>query len=149
MKKGLVILVSVYFIVSCSNGKKVDSNISPVNQLINTKATTELNFIGHWLYQAKREDLVREIANEYEFLNQNCKVNLSFPEDVYYSRSQADCEEQFVKNQLLSDHPKYDILRINDAYLKIAFAMNDLDWPKNIWLILRNIRNLINIRYQI
>ncbi len=122
----LVLILSL----SCSHGIK-DSALKQIAKTSSiNKVRTPVNFIGHWLYQAKKEDLVREIANEFEFLNQDCSVNLQFPEDVYYDRSKANCEEEFVKTQLLSDHPKFDILRINDQYLNIAFYMKDMDWPK-------------------
>jgi len=130
MKEGLLIVIIVLFVASCSNSLKNDSKDQSGKVINVQKASIQLNFVGHWLYQAKREDLVREIANEYEFLNQNCKVNLVFPEDIYYSRSKADCEEEFVSQQLLAEHSKYDIIRINDAYLKIALYMKDPDWAK-------------------
>jgi hypothetical protein len=118
------------FLVSCTNNFNTNVTGSSAKSLVATTAKIKLNVVGHWLYQAKREDLVREIANEYEFLNQDYEVNLKFPEDIYYSRSKADCEEEFVKKQLLSEQSEYDIIRINDQYMKIAFYMNDMDWAK-------------------
>jgi ABC-type glycerol-3-phosphate transport system substrate-binding protein len=124
----MLLLVSVC-IISCSGS---DNNIdSEALKAISTvKVTTQLNFVGHWLDQAKREDLVKEMAKEYEFLNQNCSVNLIFPENIYYDRAKLNCEEEFVRDQILSEHPKYDIIRINDSYSGIAAYMNDPDWAK-------------------
>lgn len=130
MLKRCLIFSNIFLMSFCTNGVKRDSQDSTKKELKNQDATIQLNFVGHWLYQAKREDLVREIANEYEFLHQNCKVNLAFPEDIYYSRSKANCEEEFIKGQLLAEHSKYDIIRINDAYLNIALYMKDMDWAK-------------------
>jgi len=130
MKARWTVIILVSILISCSNNSTHEKTLHSVNTIATPQAKTQLNFVGHWLYQAKREDLVREIANEFEFLNQNCKVNLKFPEEIYYSRDKADCEEEFVSKQLLSDKPTFDILRINDAYLKIALYMKDMDWPK-------------------
>jgi hypothetical protein len=116
-------------LVSCTNetDNSLSNNDKPKEV---TKTTTQLNFIGHWLYQGKRETLVKEFCNEFEFQNQYCAVNLKFPEDVYYSRAKANCEEEFVSQQLLAEKPQYDILRINDQYVSIAAYMKDPDWPK-------------------
>jgi ABC-type glycerol-3-phosphate transport system substrate-binding protein len=128
MKKVLILSIGIFYISCTEKQSGYDTETFKATTAI--KATTQLNFIGHWLDQAKREDLVKEIANEYEFLNQNCVVNLVFPENVYYDRAKANCEEEFIKSQLLSEQPKYDIIRINDAYASIAQYMNDPDWAK-------------------
>ena len=129
MGRSWVFISLLTVIVSCS-GNSLNINKKGEKEISAIKVTTQLNFVGHWLYQAKREDLVREMTNEFEFLNQDCKVNLAFPEDIYYSRSKENCEEEFVAQQLLAEHSKYDIIRINDAYLKIALYMKDPDWAK-------------------
>ncbi len=116
--------------LSCSRDSVDKSEAMVVQNAGMQQAKTELNFVGHWLYQAKREDMVRELANEFEFMNQECKVNLKFPEEIYYSRDKANSEEAFVSEQLLSEKPSFDILRINDQYLNIAFYMKDMDWAK-------------------
>jgi len=64
------------FLMSCSEGSK-DVSLNK-SEKKTTEGKTELNFIGHWLYQGKREDLVREMANEFEFTNQNYYVAFSF-----------------------------------------------------------------------
>ncbi|HEX2935853.1 MAG TPA: ABC transporter substrate-binding protein [Bacteroidales bacterium] len=125
----LSIVIGFLMLYSCSHQSEKD-NEAVVLDVGVQQAKTELNFVGHWLYQAKREDMVRELANEFEFLNQDCKVNLKFPEEVYYSRDKANSEEAFVSEQLLSAKPSFDILRINDQYSSIAFYMKDKDWAK-------------------
>lgn len=126
----LFIVVGFLILYSCSRHSDEKDNGAVVANDGVQQAKTELNFVGHWLYQAKREDMVRELANEFEFLNQDCKVNLKFPEEVYYSRDVDNSEEVFVSEQLLSEKPSFDILRINDQYSSIAFYMKDPDWAK-------------------
>jgi len=124
-----IYILLVFLAYSCSStAKKTNSDQSKVKEV--TKVTTQLNFVGHWLYQAKREILVREYCTEYEFINQHCAVNLKFPEDIYYSRSKPNCEEEFVSQQLLSDKPQYDILRINDQSISIGLYMKDKNWAR-------------------
>jgi ABC-type glycerol-3-phosphate transport system substrate-binding protein len=120
----------MFFLAGCSSGVNKTEQKKEVKIISNHQPTEELNIIGHWLYQGKRENLVREMTNEFEFRNQNCKVNLKFPEEVYYSRDKVNSEEDFVKSQLLSEHPTFDILRINDAVVKIGIVMHDPDWAK-------------------
>jgi ABC-type glycerol-3-phosphate transport system substrate-binding protein len=143
MSKQSVIIV-IIILCSCIDMHKSNISDESIKNLNLIKVTSHLNFVGHWLYQAKREVLLREVVNEYEFLNQNCSVNLVFPEEIYYTRAKADCEEEFVSKQLLSDTPKYDILRINDQYLKIAFYMKDPDWPKKYLVDFSQYPDLIN-----
>jgi hypothetical protein len=130
MKMIWVVMFTAFFWSGCSEDAEKKEILVTGKQISRQPAKTELNFVAHWLYQAKREDMVRELANEFEYLNQDCKVNIKFPEDIYYSRDVVNSEEAFVSQQLLSDHPTYDILRINDQYLNIAYYMKDKDWPK-------------------
>ena len=42
----------------------------------------QLNWIGHWKGEGKREDLVREVKREYEFLHPDVKINMVFNSDL-------------------------------------------------------------------
>jgi ABC-type glycerol-3-phosphate transport system substrate-binding protein len=103
-------------------------------QLGTTSAITKLqiNWIGHWKNEGLREQLVREVARDYEFVNQNIKVNLKFPEDVYFkgkTGGEADNEEvKFIAEQVTTDTPQWDIIRIRDFYPKVATYLTDPNW---------------------
>ena len=41
-----------------------------------------VNWMGHWLAEAEREQLVREVASEFEFENPGIEVNLQFHQEI-------------------------------------------------------------------
>lgn len=91
--------------------------------------SSELNWVGHWLNEGKRQTLVEDIATEFEFLNQEVKVNLYYPESI--SSSTGDGPQiDFIVSQVTSKNPKYDIIRIKDYYYKVAEALKDPEWGK-------------------
>jgi ABC-type glycerol-3-phosphate transport system substrate-binding protein len=93
-------------------------------------ATKQLNLVGHWLHEGRRENLIRDLANEYEFLNQDCKVNMVFPENIYWDRSKKDCELEFIAKVITSDKPEWDVIRkINDNSEQVEY-MKDPFWAK-------------------
>jgi ABC-type glycerol-3-phosphate transport system substrate-binding protein len=124
----LVFLLLIFF--SC---KKEESTSN--SKLTNVQVSSEVNWIGHWKNAGKREQLVREVANEFEFLNQNIKVNLKFPEEVYFfakpNSHESDVQEvTFIAEQVTSTKPKWDIIRLKDHYPRVAIFLNDPDWGK-------------------
>jgi ABC-type glycerol-3-phosphate transport system substrate-binding protein len=131
LKLTFFILVILF---GCTGSKS--KNQDTTNQLGNTTLKTQnnkavLNVIGHWMKEGKKGNLVREWANEFEFLNQEYAINLVFPEQLYWDpNDRAYCEAKFLKNVLKADTQKWDILRINGDYLNIAEIMKDPEWPK-------------------
>jgi len=122
-------IYQIFFCLACDEkaiveGKKIDA-----------KSTSQINWIGHWKNEGKREQLVKEVANEFEFLNQDIKVNLKFPEEVYFFSSangeSSDKEEvKFIAEQVTSSNPTWDIIRLKDHYPRVAAYLNDPDWGK-------------------
>lgn len=39
--------------------------------------------IGQWLGQGKREDLVRNFVKEHNFLHQDVRIEMEFPENLF------------------------------------------------------------------
>lgn len=123
---GIIIVVLVLFTFGCK--EKTEQLVYP--SLPALVYTDTINFIGHWLGEGKREELVKNIAREYEFKNQNVLVNLKFPEEIYFDPNNRNSNEQFNANILLQKNPKWDIIRINDEYESIRRLLNDPDWTK-------------------
>jgi ABC-type glycerol-3-phosphate transport system substrate-binding protein len=89
----------------------------------------EVNWVGHWLHEGDREKLLHEIANEYEFLNQDVKINMKFPEDLYAPTDAA--EEDFIISQMKMPVAEWDVIRLKEHYNPIARKLNDPLWgPK-------------------
>ncbi len=121
----------MFIIISCLNNEKNYNNNIKSGNLNSTQNTVKtLKVIGHWLNEGKRENLVREFANEFEFLNQDYRVNLVFPEQIYWTRTDANCEAKYLKKVFTSDTSSWDVIRINNEYYTIANYMNDPDWAK-------------------
>jgi len=86
---------------------------------------TEINWIGQWVGEGDKEKFIRELANEYEFRNQEVKVNLKFKDDLYKEESETD----FILTQIQKPVADYDILvRVHIHYHAIAEKLHDNNW---------------------
>jgi len=92
--------------------------------------TTTINVIGHWLNEGKREAFVRNFAREYEFQNQNVKVNLKFPEEIYYNNLDRTSNQKFIAKTIQEGLTDWDILRINGEFDEVTQICGDPDWAK-------------------
>ena len=43
---------------------------------------SELNWVAHWLGEEKREQLVMEVAKEFQFLYPDIKLNIEFTDEI-------------------------------------------------------------------
>lgn len=93
--------------------------------------TKQVNFIGQWYNEGDRELLVRNIARKYEFLHQDVKVNLKFPEEVFYDREDNESNAKFVADIITKEKPEWDIIRINDDFQSVYGLTNNPDWAKD------------------
>jgi ABC-type glycerol-3-phosphate transport system substrate-binding protein len=109
--------------ISCKS-RKTDENFSNLNQ-VKTKCT--INFEGHWLGEGDREKLLLETLKDYEFVNQEVKVNLTFPEQIL-SPLNDDTEIKFIIDQIQKPVADYDIIRIKEHYSPIASKLSDPQW---------------------
>jgi hypothetical protein len=119
--------VSIMIITACSQDNIVISTAKPLK---NIETITTINFIGHWLGEGERENLVRNFAREYEFLNQNVKINLKFAEEVYYDKLDRACNQKYNAKVIMNGITDWDILRINGEYSEVTAICNDPDWAK-------------------
>jgi hypothetical protein len=87
-----------------------------------------VNFIGHWYGEGLREQMVRDMARAYEFEHQEITVNLKFPDEIYYDRSDFLSNQKFVASIVRQENPAWDIIYINNAYQQVADLMGDPDW---------------------
>ncbi len=121
--KLLFIYTGILFsLISCGNkitDKSKGKTIGPI------PIKSEINWIGQWAAEGDKEKLLREFANEYEFLNQDVKVNLKMRDDVY----KASDEAQFIIDQLKKPVADWDIIaRVHANYQQIATILNDPYW---------------------
>ena len=95
-----------------------------------TNQKTTINVIGHWLNEGKREAFVRNFVREYEFQNQHVKVNLKFPEEIYYNNLDRTSNQKFISKTILEGNTDWDILRINGEYSEVTQICGDPNWAK-------------------
>jgi ABC-type glycerol-3-phosphate transport system substrate-binding protein len=118
----------VLIFTKCQNSKTT-INIEGFKPLQKVEPTT-INFISHWLGEGKKEALLKEKINEFEFTNQDVKIHWKFAEDIYFDRRKQNIEISFNAKIVLSDKPEWDIIRLNGEYAKVGDSLHDPDWGK-------------------
>lgn len=125
---GSLFLFSAFCFLRCTTNEENKTQSAIVNS---TTPVTQVNFIGQWLNEGIREDLVRNVARCYEFENQNVHINLKFPEEVYYKREDMLSNQRFVAAEIKKSIGEWDIIRINGEFEAIAALTKDPQWAKN------------------
>ena len=131
-----IFIINFFITISCST---TDSN---ENKDIKAISAGQVNWVGHWRDEGQKGQFVREIANEFEFLNQDIKVNLQFPEDLYQQGNDDDIS--FAIKMLKSPNPKWDIIRLKNNYVPISKILNDPDWAKKYLVDFSEMPDFVN-----
>lgn len=121
----LSVLPLSLIIMSCEN-QKIKSSKSKSDVLTHK---SEVNWVGHWQNEGKRQKLVDEVASEYEFLNQEIKVNLKYMDSIMLGATDA-MEIELIAKEATSPNPRFDIIRVKDYYSRVANYLNDPEWTK-------------------
>jgi len=121
------LLSTVILFTSCTKDQTDQLNAKAIGKI---EQTTTINFVGHWLGEGDREYLVRNIAREYELQNQNIKINLKFPEEIYYDKLDRKSNEKYTSKVIMEGITDWDILRINGEYSEVMAICKDPDWAK-------------------
>ncbi|MCF8362109.1 MAG: ABC transporter substrate-binding protein [Prolixibacteraceae bacterium] len=126
-KSIMLLLAFILLSNACSRNEQEQKNAEMIDAITYTDT---INFVGHWLNEGIREDFVKNIARVYEFENQNIKVNLKFPEDIYYDKNDRLSNQKYIARVIEEDLANWDILRINGEYQELTKILNDPDWAK-------------------
>lgn len=121
-------LLMVLIVSSCQENEVADLN--PKKQIQEQTNVKELKFIGQWLTEGKRGDLVKDFTRQYEFRNQHLRVVLKFPEEIMDNYSDRTSNVKFVSDLVDQPKPDWDIIRINNQINAIGIYRNDKDWAK-------------------
>jgi ABC-type glycerol-3-phosphate transport system substrate-binding protein len=118
-------LSTILFVLlsSCQNFHNHDSEGNKISPPV---VRSQINWVGHWMNEGARVKLVREVASEYEFRNQEIHINLKFPEEIY--KADDSLEIQFILDQMRKPVADWDIIRIKEHYNAIAAILKDNDW---------------------
>lgn len=121
----LLYLTIILVLTSACNPK---ANNNADNKLIKKTEQTPINFIGHWLNEGAKEEIVRDVSRKYEFENQHISINLTFPEEIYFDRNDASSNQKFVADICKEENPKWDIVMINNDFSNIGNQLQDPNW---------------------
>lgn len=129
-RNGSIVIASLLIIFSVGCSDQLNINKVDYKPLPKPPVPTVVNFVGHWLNEGQREDFVRNIARDYEFKNQDVKINLKFPEEIYYDQLDRKSNEKYTAKVMKEGLTDWDILRINGEYREVYDILKDPDWAK-------------------
>jgi ABC-type glycerol-3-phosphate transport system substrate-binding protein len=93
-------------------------------------ASKQLNWIGHWKGEGKREMLVEEVKKEFEFLNPGIKINLVYDNDIqgdgnYFKWNVANSIANMIRNEKI----EWDVIFLGiTVYNYVAELLDDPYW---------------------
>jgi len=123
----ILVLIFSFFFSACSDSQKDEQNIKNRSNETKRPEQTQIKMVGQWLGQADRENFIREFVREYNFLHQDQKVTMDFPEDFVGNDRGGQKLDQWTAKQLKSQHSEYDLLMINNVFTIIP---EEQDWPR-------------------
>jgi hypothetical protein len=93
-------------------------------------ATSELNWIGHWKGEGKREQLLKEVKKEFGFLYPDVNVAMTFNKDLAAEGSNYKWKvAQTIVDMIQSGEVKYDVVFLGVAvYNHVADLLDDPYW---------------------
>lgn len=131
-RKSLVIIFSILTLllgVSCRSDKSGKNHQNSLNQEADQ---VKIKWLGQWFGEGKKELLVREMAREFMFLNQDVDVELQFAYEYAQIDSFAD-PFRYVADSILvwvkEDRWPFDIFVCDKwFYTDVAGLLNDPKW---------------------
>ena len=123
----LTLGMMLFICIGCTmhNGEQKSQNQS-------AKAQVQINWIANWNGRAHKKKLVLDAAKEFEFLNQDIKINIKFQEQVCNNCSNTVMAMQDSIVQIIqSKHYNWDIVTVTQKdYLQVGKILNDQEWGK-------------------
>lgn len=89
-----------------------------------------VNWIGHWKGEDRREDWVRNVAQEFVRNNPDVRVNLSFAQDIVGEKNKRKSAEH-VADMILQGRCDWDVIWLDDfIYSFVAGILKDPLWGR-------------------
>lgn len=90
-------------------------------------AQNQLNWMGHWLREDKREVLVREVAQEFSFLHQNIALKLKFWQELNLAHKPGTAKA--IASAIRSGKLDWDIVWLDeDIYTLVSEELGNPKW---------------------
>jgi len=92
--------------------------------------TKQLNWIGHWKGEDKREDLVNEVKKEFEFLHPDVRVNFLYNTDIETEGDNYKWKTAYtIVEMIRTGNIKWDVIFLDIiVYNYVAELLNDPLW---------------------
>ena len=121
-----LIAFSLLYLSSCADSNQSADTERESNE-IERPEQTEIKMVGQWLGQGDREQFIREFVRDYNFLHQDKKVTMIFPEDLVGNDRGGQKLDQMTAKQLKSDQSEYDLLMLNNVN---NIILDEPDWAE-------------------
>jgi ABC-type glycerol-3-phosphate transport system substrate-binding protein len=90
----------------------------------------QLRWMGHWKNEGLREQLVREVFDDFAFQNQDIHIQFAFPDDILPTNSNATAAELIVQ-MIKSGNITWDVVRLDyPIYRTVGSRLKDPDWGR-------------------
>jgi ABC-type glycerol-3-phosphate transport system substrate-binding protein len=123
-------MISIVPFAGCEGKKNIDTNDSADHSSNNGRK--EIKWLAQWYGEGKKETLIREIARDFAFINQDYNVVIEFPHEMLKISSHAPSYlgtiDTIVKMVNSNTWP-YDLM-LCDSYIyqQISKRVNDSTW---------------------
>ena len=131
MKSKLVLLVLlILFLIGCADNDELTVKKRDDFKGTSKQTAKRLNWMGHWMHEHDREILVKEVAQNFELMNPDIKVNLKSSRQIMRSRG-PEIAGKFLADMIKSGNIEWDVVRMNQfIYQHVAEQLGDLNWGK-------------------
>lgn len=143
MKKVIVYIILLLLLVysACQNDEGIESSTkSAINDF--KEPAKKFKWLGHWFGQGKKETLLREIARDFSFQNQDLDFTLEFPHEmanVSPGFSQKDYLSDSIVKMIETNNWPYDVMYCGTwMYDLVARKIKDQDWGAKYFIDLKN-----------
>lgn len=135
-----IVLLLLLGLIGCSaNG----DNRSRSDEKGVSETQTTLRWLAQWYGEGGKETLIREVARDFTFHNQNLNVELVFPHEMVAVKSTSTTYNAVfdsIAGMVQSNQWPFDIM-LCDAYLyqEVANKIGDQDWGKKYLVDLKEL----------
>jgi ABC-type glycerol-3-phosphate transport system substrate-binding protein len=126
-KKILFLILNLAFIAGCSSGNHGNEQIQS-----KAKNQVQINWIANWFARESKKKIIVEAAKEFEFLNQEVKINIKFQEQLCNNCSDVlSAMQDSIAQMVISKHYNWDIITLTQKnYSEVGKLLNDPEWGK-------------------
>lgn len=128
MPKSKYLILGLFIVSTFCACKEANQKQNNTQKIIQSDETV-LNWMGHWLNREGKEDLVRKVAREYEFINKGLKVNLKFPQEILKTEDYRGRLTDTIVKMITTGHVTWDIIYMDQGmYSQVANKLKDPKW---------------------